>query len=342
MVLLTAIVLASTMPARFLRIDGINALNIRGHVYSLGADFPFHIGKDTVQTTLDGTKQALELVRSGKKIGSVDLTESAEKWLQDDSVWGGHENANQVRYLTERYGGILHADLTECLPYSDGSALGVLTLRSVTDWHKLASAQVLIRISRNPFKIASFRFLKRVPTPQTPAPISDVPRLYRFGRDTFLIDGSNLAIIDSMGNPTRTVCAIPDGAAPIGMSADRWIDFQQFDAKGNQSWLALDLKDAGFRAILTIPSKPHPYDTENIECGVVDPHSQFLLFERRIFRPDHTEFFTVSVKNGAQTLLEKPAFRVLGDFAVDQEVGKVLLYSAKSGKFVQEVSIPQG
>jgi len=283
MILITMAIAAAAMQARVVHADGLTALKISGRVYSLGGEQPLRIGDDVVQAGLSPSfsseplasyaanadrTQKLRLIRGGKEIGAVDLTKLADKWLNDDGVWGGHENGNQVRYLVNRYGGVLRCDLTECLPNPDGSALCVLSLRYSDAWQLPTPAQVLIHVTRNPFRIADYRFLKWMGAPDPPPP-GAVRRLYKVARKEFLIDGMDVLQVRPDGTAVATAFTLPPLTVPAGLSASRWlVSQQQLDNRGSRQWIATDFLTGTTRTILRCPYVSYPASTETTPLGL--------------------------------------------------------------------------
>lgn len=345
--LLVALAAASVGATNSPGSHGATDSSIKAQLVAVQADATLHIGRHVIDSHIADGRQELRLIRDGKTVAGADLTALAAEWLADDAFWGGHENANQVRYLVDRYGGMLRADLTECMPYPDGTAVGVLSLRTADSWQKPTAAQVLIVLGRNPFKLASFRVLRAVGAPD-PAPYGATQRLYRLGAKTYLVDGSDVSQIDALGRAARHVLTLPARTAPDGMGGGRWVVAEQLlDTRGGMQWIACDLTNGEILPFLNVPWAMAYPSTETIHLGRLDPKSPYVLFERRTFRPERTEFFTVRIDNGEQAGLAGPAGQIVGQYAAnDMPTGPhsqaVTLYSAKTGRLLRTISVSGG
>ncbi|MBS1700411.1 MAG: hypothetical protein JST12_02015 [Armatimonadetes bacterium] len=182
----------------------------------------------------------LALYEDGVEISRLDFNSLGLEWLRDDAKWGGHERANNLRYLASR------AWLSQVIVEPWGkptSALGILTIQNLTESVQPAIAQALVKITFEPTLKARFimdlGYLNN--TNQVVAP--SWPRIFLVGGVIWVAAEDGIREVNPAGNLERLVVPFAKGQYPIGQI-------------GNQGIL---IGDSAHKQMLVWRPTPHDY-----------------------------------------------------------------------------------
>jgi|GEM_PF-3352877 len=156
--------------------------------------------------------------QKGGREEKVDLREPEMEWLADDGRWGGHQQANELRYIAGRGGGF-DSYVTDLESTGEDRALAVLSL---VDSASISPPrlQLLVMVQLEPLKIELIRSLAGIEDGEIVRPAH---LLYHFGKSLYLNSVGSIDPIDSRGNVTKPLCVWGPGKFPLGVCGDRWL-----------------------------------------------------------------------------------------------------------------------
>lgn len=173
--------------------------------------------------------------KDGKLVGKISLRETLDKWLKDDNRWGGHKNANDIRYMHKDGGGIL-GFITNTIPLGQ-SVIALLSWYANGPSSQPVKAQHIIRIRVQP-KPAIEPLRQLLDIPYDWNSFDPVPRLFLFGKRLLLytkpgeaemwshgkkLPPSELLEITPEGKTVRVYAKLPPRRYPIGLLDQRWL-----------------------------------------------------------------------------------------------------------------------
>jgi hypothetical protein len=182
------------------------------------------------------------LERNGQPAGSFTTQTLLESWLQNDEIWGGHQRANQVRYMDSGGGGGISGRFVNVTVAGDVAYV-------LINWHFMGpsfepiGAQHLIRIrSRPELMIEPLRLLGE--TYPTFGGISAFafPLLFKFHGGPIIFESDGLHSLNLDGSSGRLVAASPKGFNPIGLVDGRWLLIGRSDDQEPNPVKLLDLE----------------------------------------------------------------------------------------------------
>ncbi len=303
----------------------------------------------------------ITVTASGREVGAIAFQDVAREWLDQDSLWGGHKEANDLRYLL-RAG--TEGDLTtisDLTPVGD-TVLAVLTWRFGGSGLPIA-AQYLVRIETSPQP--ALVPLLRLPLPY----ITDDaylarppgPRLLRAGErllvhtrpatsiyDPRYKEGApaELTEIDPTGRAVGIFATCPASLLPQGVLAERWLVLIDTDSQAQEPVWLLDLTTRTLR--------PLPGDWRSVEYGatrafVPSTGSRILLSRTISTEPDASsaeadasgrcdQTFLVHIPSGERELLPGAGIgRIWEGYVIAPDGRGMSIYSAETAELMQQV-----
>ena len=296
----------------------------------------------------------ITVAASGREVGSIAFQDVARQLLDQESLWGGHKEANDLRYLL-RAG--TEGDLTaisDLTPVGD-TVLAVLTWRTGGSGFHIA-AQYLVRIEASPQP--ALVPLLRLPLPY----ITDDaylarppgPRLFRAGerllvhtRPTTIMNDpgykagapAELTEIDPTGRAVGIFATAPASLLPQGILAERWLVLLDRDSQAQEPVWLLDLTTRTLR--------PLPGDWRSVQYGetrafIPSTGSRILVSRSVSTEPDgsgrYEQTFIVHIPSGERELLPGASIgRIWEGYVIARDGRGTSIYSAETGKLVQQV-----
>jgi hypothetical protein len=298
------------------------------------------------------TPERISVTSQGREVGSIAFHEVARQWLDQESLWGGHKQANDLTYvLRAGTDGELTA-ISDLTPLDD-AALAVLTWRHAGSGLPIA-AQYLVRVQVSPQPalvplrrlVVSFTgdaYLYRPPG----------PRLFRAGTrlllyiepTTNMFDPgyrraarSQVEEITANARTVRTLATFRAGLLPQGLVNGRWLVLLDSEFEGQRPAWVLDLATRKLRPL------PHDWKSAKFfatRAFIPSADNQILLSRNIGTNPDgsggHEQTFLVSIPSGKRRPLPGARMGHIWDgyvIAPDGHDG-LSIYSAKTGKLVQ-------
>lgn len=172
------------------------------------------------------------VVRKGNEIeGKISLIEAKKRWLADDAVWGGHAQANRMRYMWGQ-GAPVQALLSDAVAVGD-SLLAVFSWKDLPGSGQPIKAQHLVRILVTPQP--AIEIVQNLNGPEwEDRELS--PRLFQAGGRLLLLTGlsndafhynspppRNLVEIAPDGKELRKVATFPSALVPAGLLDAHWL-----------------------------------------------------------------------------------------------------------------------
>ena len=321
------------------RAAGIEMLHVGRATYVMADDRPFLLDGATVlqhpaptfPVTPDSpTGPSLELRRNGVSAGTVDLQALQDKWLEDEARWGGHAAVNQFRYEENR-GGVI-PDLTQLLPMADGDAAGVLSFRQGDQSNLAITWQALVRLHAKPFSVEWLHVL--APSGGMFGLYMPKPMFVSDGKQ-FCVNGQEIDALEADGGLGPKWAALNPTEQALGLCGGRWYIGRNLDQK-TQAYVATDLLQRTTFDLYACTG-PAPMDFSPVLQGTPNPFSPYLLFSLRQgdYNSDAENYFTIHVPDGKKVLLQGPATKIAGPYAVSYDLESLAVFSAATGRRVR-------
>jgi len=319
---LAAILLTHQISARLEHGEQDEALVVNGHRYSIpspnGLRMPFGGG------WFEQKYHELTWAVGNGTPRTIVFWPQVAAWLDDDAFWGGHEAANQVRYL---WGLGTYAEMTDCLPIKGSRALAVLEIHLTSDSSERVFARVLVRIEPKSFKIS----------PVVSVPAAEIARdsqrhlLFAAADRSYLVAGNSIQEIDAKGAKATRVCDWDKSESPSGLAGQRWMIGETTNAGGYE----LRVTDIHLKKTWTI-FKSGP-ETKSVLAAPPSPEGPYLLIDPA--GEGFTGSIAMHLPDGRKQKLPGQISYIAGPYAVAMDESKFTLYLAASGKKVG--SFPQ-
>ena len=315
-----------------LSLSGFHLSKLNGNLYLVNA---------TEQTQIEGLRYQDAKVGShvvqfgdhmatlvdGKKLDTRDLIKS---WLQDDDKWGGHQSANQFRYMDQGGGGI-SAYLTQLVPQPNGTGLGVLNMRFDGPSGEPLGGQILVQFSNS-----RFDFIRFLSTPDEAALNSVCPlRILQSSKGPLIWDKGQFLKLDKSGNVGSKIMDAPAGF-PVAVLEGRYAIVKHPNHEGSDID-SFDLQRFTTRRVFQ--------ETETSFGGLsylayIPEKGNYLLMARQIDKNGGIALFTLRVPDGRRTPMPPQTSVTWGRFAIIVEEKKVTVFRADSGQKVVEITNP--
>ncbi|RYG37145.1 hypothetical protein EON81_07560 [bacterium] len=279
-------------------------------------------------TILTGTGSQLIYDAKGK-VQTFDLAKELETWLEDDDLWGGRANANNQRYTAMRGGGFVE-EVTDLLPQTDGSALGVLTLRVGFMSGEPFGPQLLFRFRPKGNHLEPLRVFSGYGGPENGRSPS---RIFRAGQRQWIqdVDLYELTPIGALG---KRVAKLPQYTVSLALSAQRWIVTQTWSrANGGRSYDAIDTRTGK----ITPLHRPSPGNGEGTSMMDASEEAPYILLLTE--SGEQRSIQTVRIPDGKRTKIDGRAGFLWGDYAIGI-TDKVEVWSAANGKPLASLAWP--
>lgn len=270
----------------------------------------------------------------------MELDKQVAKWLQDDSKWGGHETANELRYMG------VFSDLTEVMPVSNSTALGIVTLRFGSPSAQPVAEQILVRLKivEEDMHVEWTAHLGA----GNGAGHGGEPtrRLYRRGKTLLLLTGGRLCPFesDNLSRWLSPIAAVPGGeSAYAGFADQRYIILNRTVEAGGIALEAFDLERLASFPVLNLTLAPDGADTY-LKC--VPAEGAYLLLEKRDKSENVEETFTIHLPDGRRARMPQSVAQTWRDYAIgdvsDPSAANTLdIFSARTGKRVARLRVPR-
>lgn len=259
----------------------------------------------------------LVISQHDREVGRLDYHQIMGDWLKEDALWGGHKQANDLRYLLRTGTQGEFAVLSDLTPVGD-SALAVASWRTRGSGLPIA-AQYLVRLRVSPrVELEPLRqldlpwawhlYLYRAPG----------PRLFRRGDRLLLYakpgdlpatrdSNSELVEIGPVGEPRRVVATFPVRFRPEGLLDARWLVLTDITSEARRPVWLVD-SETGKRQVL-------PGDWQSARWGAtraaVPPSGGRIVVTRSVGRAAdgsdlREQTFLVRAPSGKGILLRGP------------------------------------
>jgi hypothetical protein len=269
----------------------------------------------------------IDWVRLGRPNEHIDFQALLTEWLKDDDKWGGHADANQIRYMAT-YGGIF-GSVHQVAQEPDQSALAVLSVHEESPSGQPIGAQFLIRLSTHPFHVELVRPIRHSGEPWIGMPYAV---LFPYGKHLLSIEGNELDDLAQDGKVLGKWLALPARSSVKGIAANRWLICQVDSDKGT-SWTATDLERRRSFPVLTYTDEG-PGTHQPTLYGGPSASSRYLLFGKDGKTSEDVTWFTIRLPDGLRTRLQGPAYDVAGPYAFNRKENGIEVYNAASGKLI--------
>ncbi|WP_144241076.1 hypothetical protein [Fimbriimonas ginsengisoli] len=269
---------------------------------------------------------------------SVDPAKTFHDWLKDDERWGGHKEANELRYM-DRNGGGVGAEYADFYEVKHVGTFAVMNLRYMGPSGEPTGPQILVRQRPGKDVVEWVRRLSELPSMLYRSPPK---RIYEFKRRRYVLEGDGVYGLNPDGTAGKLFADIPDKSVPAGLADGRYIVFVADEMQGgNDQWVhALDLARGKSFKVIRIPSyeggKPPPLYFADSYIG----DSPYLIFSRKEEDPAVGRYFALHLPDGARRPIAKVLWP-LGDYGIEEQTDRVLVYSLKSGRLVQTLPLPK-
>ncbi len=319
---LTALLAAPGPVAKLVNLKGRPALQIDGRTLLLG------------QPDEKARAQSFAVFSKGKIVGQVDPYKEFLKWLEDDERWGGHERANQLRYMQKSAGGI-NIELSNLLDVKGVGSYAVMTLRYAGPSGEPTGPQVLLRLPNGQAKLEWVRRLGDIPaTLYGPVP----PRLFVFGNLMFTFEPDGIYTLRNDGSKGKFFANVPAEAVPLGLADRRYLVVASTpDLKSGERIETIDLASGNSKLILQNPAQKQDVFVPHLPAaGIGD--SPYLLFDLPTDTNGGTTYFTLHLPDLARH--NAPAsVNPLGEFGIQQDRDEVVVYSLRNARPVQRIPL---
>lgn len=261
----------------------------------------------------------------GKKLETKDLIKS---WLQDDDKWGGHQPANQFRYMNEGGGGI-SAYLTQLVPQPNGTGLGVLNMRFDGPSGEPLGGQILARISGS-----KFDFIRFLSTPDEASLNSPCPlRILQSSKGPLIWEEGQFLKLDKSGNVGTKLMDAPSGF-PVAVLQGRYAILKHPNHEGSD----IDCFD-----LQRLTTSRVFQETETSFGGLtylayVPEKGNYLLMAHQIDQNGGIALFSLRVPDRHRTPMPPETSITWGRFAIIVAARKVTVLWADSGQKVVELA----
>lgn len=288
------------------------------------------------------TKLGRSLVRYGNEVipsiegkdGTLkfDLRAALIEWLKDDAKWGGHAQANELRYMDASGGGI-GSSLTQFVAQTPTVGLGIVGLRFLGPSGEPVGAQALVRLDVT----GRLDFLRSLTPSGNPAMYNRAPtlRIYRSRAGQTLLHEGQLWTLDATGTIGKAVGKIPEGT-PVGLSDGRYLivlhhvggdDIDVFDLQRLRSFRVFketETQYGKYTVLLHVPS----------EGG-------YLLMERQHGTEGRdAEHFTLHIPDGRRTPVPPTVQETWRGYAIGVDTDRVTVFNAATGRMIATLTIP--
>lgn len=270
----------------------------------------------------------IDWVKGDRTLGTIDLQPIISEWLKDDGKWGGHQQANRIRYMGT-YGG-LFGQVHQVVQEAERTALAVLSVHEESPSGQPIGGQFLVRLFPKPFRMELVRPVLHFPNDG--AYMSSLVFL-RYGRHLLSIEGGAVKDLAGNGSVVAKWLDLPPAADVRGIAGNRWL-IARIDSDKGTKFTATDLKRRKSFTILNYIYDPKsPLQLPALYGGPV-PSSPFLVFGQDRNDSQAVKWFTVHLPDGRRARLDGPAYEVAGPYAYDRRDEEIDLYSATTGKLI--------
>jgi hypothetical protein len=352
------------MPECSVRHEGTNVYLIRGTKRLLVVGRPESIvqldRKYTLHVVQAQWNSEVAALGGGKVVAKADMKALEDRWLDDESIWGDHKIANEMRYMHRSAGG-LSPFLTNFISQGD-SVLAVLSWRANGPSIMPIIAQHLVRIRIRPnLSVEPIRLLDYDVQSKSSWPLGvgvlgstwlATPRLFRFQGKLLLHTKPGRAWDERGGQPPaemvtiaesgklgRAITKLPAQYYPVGLVNGRWLLLGWPNEKASEPLKVLDLKTKKLSVL------PGPWRGYSNPQQVIVPESGNRVLvqvaEEREGEPGAVHTAIVRVPEGKRIdVSTKGYIRALWEgVAVTVDDPNVHLYSVSTGKLLQGLSL---
>lgn len=329
-ILLALVLAAAAPPVKVIRTPAGESLKIGRAAYPLWPATAMDFDGGYLSDKDEGHADTLTWTVDGRQKGEIDFRSIVSEWLQDDSKWGGHSAANQMRYMAQSGGGV-SMRVDQILAEPDGNALGLLNTYWDGPSARPVAAQFLVSISPHPLRLT---LIKRIFSGVIGSYFDTTPRLYVCRSKQYCIDGDHIEQIDPSGKAVKILCPWDPAEVPKGIAADRWI-VGVLQRQRRYQILATDLvRGKSFVLVQAEDNGLEKLQPPAILQGSVSPTSPFVLLSQTETRTGKRLAFTIHLPDGKRQSVPDDAAQVAGPYVLGRSPDRINLYRASTGKLI--------
>ncbi len=181
------------------------------------------------------------LLRDRTVLGEIVLKERLAEWLKGDSIWGGHPQANQLRYLN----GLSPLSIN----LAEARQIGRNVLGVVTVHHDSMEAALLVKISVAP--LFAIRPIRALDLPRFSKYAEPSSWLFGFGKKTLVFSRGLLSEIDASGESRRIFMRLPQQTQAFSYLMNQWLVLAPDYSWDTTTAYAVDLKAKRVKPLLS-------------------------------------------------------------------------------------------
>jgi hypothetical protein len=228
----------------------------------------------------------------------IDLDKLLEAWLKSDDIWGGHANANQLRYMNKSAGG-LSGELVESV------AAGKKWL-AIIRWHALGPS----------LEPVFFQHLVRIDESAAVAPIQPLTsagqsigesadfHLFTFRGKILLYRPGSIVSLTQEGAEASTFVELPNSVYPAALFLGRYWLLLPDSRLEDRSTYVLDVLK---RKVKRVQGTAHSLQANAYaRLAVADPANGVAIVAWQPISPGPADFYLIDLRKGTATLSRRP------------------------------------